>query len=264
MRRMLFLIFCFSFIFLCSCTSNQNTDTSTSTQNITTTKFTPQSTTTSSAETTEEITTVNIPVTPDDPYSEFIKNKYEDFYNAMIKHDPDEFQSSSWYGESYYFLYDLDDNGIDELILGDWIRITDYHDDSGAPRKILITSIYTIENDEVVNLDDQLPGRWNWYNSDYMLDKCILSNDLIRQTTGGKEYPTLYYYYIEEGKLRLKYGLFAHVNSDGSKVFSYKDENSTKDFNPISEEEYIRLRDEANGDAEVVEINWKRIDEYGR
>jgi S-DNA-T family DNA segregation ATPase FtsK/SpoIIIE len=32
----------------------------------------------------------------------------------------------------------------------------------------------------------------------------------------------------------------------------------------ITKEEFERLRDEANGNAKVVEINWKRIDEYGR
>ncbi len=262
-KNFLALFLCFLFVILCSCTNNPATNITTSNESTTTAKTTQQNNTTTSTETTEEITTVNIPVTPEDPYSKFIKDKYEDFYNFQMEHDPEDFKSSVWYGaEAYYFLYDIDGNGVDELLLGDWKRITDYHDDSQAPYKILITHIYTVENGEIINLID--PTCYWWSGASYMLDRCLLSNGLIRQASENKDNPSYAYFHIQEGKLVLKCSLNVFLNEDYSNQFAYNEKNDGYDFKEITEEEYIRLRDEANGDAEVVEINWKRIDEYGR
>lgn len=264
MKRFTALFLCFVFIFLISCTKQNGTDNTTSTQNNITTKSTPQNAPTALTKSTQsEPTTVEIPTNPDDPYSTFIKDWYEEIYEAQKDSGAEyfgEFDKHSW--DCYYYLYDIDGNGIKELILGDWKSVTNNVGDlvEFAPTEIMISHICTLKNGEVTKQESF------WWQNNYLWDTVLLSNGLIRQSMGFEEYPSYFYFFVENETLKFKFGVCYTQDVNGDRFYSYVAEAEDGKYieEKITKEEFERLRDEANGDAEVVEINWKRIDEYGK
>ena len=99
-----------------------------------------------------------------------------------------------------------------------------------------------------------------WLPDDYIWDRVLLTNGLIRTSFGYEEYPNYYFLGFKDGEAVLNCAIYYYKSNDGY-VQQFADINTSID---ITKEEFERLRDEANGDAEVVEINWKRIDEYGK
>ena len=262
MKKFISAMLCFVFIFLCSCNGNQNTDTTASTQNTSATNVTRQNTTESSDKSTEEIPTVKIPTNPDDPYSIFIKKRYEDIYEAQKIEGAEYFAEFDKHSlDCFYFIYDIDGNGVDELILGDWKAITNDIEDYFAPKKIVISSVYTLENGELVKQETH-----PWWNDEVLWDRVILSNGLIRTSIGIEDSHSHSYLEFKNGSLKLKYAIYYKGDGYGNRYYEiiYPDNNNNYIQEKITKEEFERLHDEANGDAEVVEINWKRIDEYGR
>lgn len=249
MKKFISAMLCFVFIFLCSCNGNQNTDTESSnqadsTENMTTDFVLP------------ELSSVNIKTSPDDPYSFFIKERYEEFIESLSHYEPEEY--AAFYKRArniYYFIYDLDKDGTDELIMGDWKKMTIDYEDPNPPKKIFISSIYTIKNGEVMEINT-----YPWLPDDYIWDRVILTNGLIRTSLGDEKHPHYYFLGFESGEAVLKCAIYDYGDDDGY-VQQFADINTSID---ITKEEFERLRDEANGNAEVVEINWKFISEYGR
>ncbi len=264
-NKFIIMILCLTVIFLCSCTQNYNTDKMS--VNTLTTKEEPRNNTTTEITSTNgptsvELSTVEIKTDPNDLYSIFIKERYEKIYKRQKQVAPEAFAEFDKYAKDvYYFIYDIDGNGVDDLIMGDWKRITIDVDDHNPPKEIMVSSIYTIENGQVVKKDS------SWWNDDYLWESAVLSNGLIRQKIGIEEYPSIVYFDFRDGNLSFMYGLVYYPPSANETVgvYEYFSENNNIYFEEeITKEEFERLRDEANGDAEVVEINWKRIDEYGR
>ena len=203
-----------------------------------------------------ELSSVNIKTSPDDPYSFFIKERYEGIYEWQQQVDPEAFAEFDKYARDvYYFLYDIDKDGTDELIMGDWKKTTLDVEDPNPPKKILISSIYTIKNGEVVEINTQ-----PWFRPDYIWDRVLLTNGLIRTSFGNEKNPSYIFLGFKDGEAVLNCAIYYYKSNDGY-VQQFADINTSID---ITKEEFERLRDEANGDAEVVEINWKRIDEYGK
>lgn len=263
MRRLLAL--CFILIFLCSCNKNDDVHNITSVNSLPSSKSATQNTVKEnillSETTASEITTVKIETNPDDPYSVFIKEWYEEIYEAQKGEGAEYFSEFDKHAlDVYYFIYDIDGNGVDELILGDWKSVTNKVEDHSAPQEIMISRIYTIENGEAVKQFSF------WWSDDFLWETVLLSNGLIRQSTGFEDYPSYVYFCLENGKLELKYGIYYTEDRYGNRSYSYVDEGENGKIidEEITKEEFERLRDEANGDAAVVEINWKRIDEYGK
>lgn len=212
---------------------------------------------------TTEFVTVEIKTSPDDPYSYMIKEKYEKIVRRFQEEDiSDYFSEFDKYADNcYFFLYDIDGNGIDELILGDWKLITNDREDSDAPQKITISSIYTIKDGQVVEQSVH-----PWWDNEVLWDRVILTNGLIRTGTGYKDYPSYSYLGFENGEFGLKYSISYLGDGKGNKRYKkiYRNDNGEYVEEIITKEIFEQLRDEADGDSEIVEIKWKRIDEYGR
>lgn len=258
MKKLSVLILFFILVILCSCDKSGVTEKTSSISYHSTTKSIHQNTksdnTVSNVTSLTEISTVEIETSPDDLYSHFIKKRYEDIYNAQKSEGAEYFENFDKHANNvFYSLYDIDGNGVDELILGDWKRITNDSEAHNPPRKILISSVYTIENGKVVKQDSSV-----WWNDDYIWDRVLLSNGLIRTTLGDKETPSYSYLGFENGKLKLECAVY-YMSDRYFRIY-----DSIVEEEEITKEEYERLRKEAEGDAEVVEINWKRIDEYGK
>ena len=254
MKKFLVISMSFIFVVLCSCTRNDDLSDIPAMSSSATKSEQQIDVLENTIGIQPEISTVVIKTDPNDLYSYFIKDRYEKIYEAQKSEGSDFFTDFDKHAlDVFYFIYDIDGNGVDELIMGDWKKITDDIDDINPPREILISSVYTIENGEVVKQDSSV-----WWDDEYLWNRELLSNGLIRTTLGDKEYPSYSYLGFENGKLELKLAVY----NMGDRYLRIHD--SIVDEEEITKEEFERLRDEANGDSEIVEINWKRIDEYGK
>jgi len=162
---------------------------------------------------------------------------------------------------TYYALYDIDGNGIQELLLGE-----SYADE------IRLNSICTIKNGVAARQEEFFP----FGEGGYVAPSTLFKNGTIR--TGGINYEeilTYDYYRFEDGELKCQAriidqsvvlqawlaagedaseypgGLYLRVNHPG-------DTTGT----PITKEEFDRVQKEMEGDGQVVALNWRPLSEY--
>ena len=74
----------------------------------------------------------------------------------------------------YYFLYDLNGDGIKELLFGGYMKIGYDIEAHNPPVKICITDVYTIKNGKAENIDSQ--SKLSEY---FIRDRYLLSNGMI-------------------------------------------------------------------------------------
>ena len=275
MKRIIALLVTFAFVFLCGCTGETNEKETTAS---TTTALPEQS------KTTESLTIINsgVPYTvsdteqekklfyskeikadPADPYSSFIKKRCEEEslgWESRAKREGNTTKNFYYYLTShedfYYCLYDLDKDGKDELLLGGFKNVGEYSVIPTTPqKKIVITNICAVKNGEVVKLDKY----GLFMNLEYIRDCYLLSNGKIVTTWGYKDSPN--YFIVDYEKNELVSKCYIERDEDDSFI-------NLVDFEPfrsvpITNEQYKSIYNELCGDAKKVDIDWKRIDEYG-
>lgn len=259
MKKMNAILLVLALIFLCACTSANND------KNLTkdnTTTQTTDNTTTSEVETTSEkpFYTKEIKTNISDPYSYVILEKCkktEEYLNVNIPNDPDTGKSFEekvkeyYYMDVYYYLYDLDSDGTDELLLGSWMSVGN-DIEAINPVKLCVTNIYTIKNGKAVQVEGT-----DWFSTDLFLDRIVYSNGMIVTTTGNRVDPGYFILGYENGKIDPKcYTLHADDYRKIDDFISFSNEIV------ISKKEYDQLYKKFCGDAKAVDIDWKRIDEY--
>lgn len=188
---------------------------------------------------------------PSDPYSGFIKEACEavvDGWQGLEAEDFEDFFKNRYC--THYFLYDLNGDGVEEMLLGKWVKVGDYTDDPNPPRELKLSAVCTVKEGSV-----QCFGFEDLYAADFIYDRVILSNGLVMTTYGNEENPSCFFAVFDGKSLIMKDNVY-YFASDDTYYYGYD--------NVITEEEYHRRIDEAIGDATPVEIEWKRIDEYGQ
>ena len=227
MKKLLIALLCLLFAGLCACeptTSEKETTTQKTNTEITATDTTKVS-----------IPTFTIKTNPEDPYS-YEVDRYLDIYNEIINGD------SQFMPPYYYFLYDIDDNGTKELLLGfEW------------EGKMYLESVHVIK-DGIAVRQEALP---KWMAG--LPPSLLFMNGTIRGAAGGDNNLSYGYYRFEAGELKWKISL---EYESGEYFLRYPD-NLTK-FIPTTKEEYERLKKEMEGDGQLVELDWKPLAEYGR
>lgn len=249
-KKIITIFNCLITLFLCACTNTTN--------NQDTTTVIEQGTTLSTSAPTEsapeaEYTTIVIKSTPDDPYSYIIK----EIYSLVI----DDFENPE-FGVSlndhyYYYLYDIDSNGVDELLIGEKYVIGGIQNIEVLKPEdwgITIFNIYTIRDGVAVEQDIR-----PWWCAETLLERSILTNGLVR-ASGRKKDPSYCYFKFVDGKLEYQESL-STVDSKYTHIYI---ENGVEMKQKVSKSEFNRLRAEIENGAQPIEINWKRIDEYGR
>ena len=232
MRKMLTLLICMVLTSLCACGQAKPDERTTSF-----TVDTAEATTEQPAMTTES-TTVKFEIEESDPYGNAIKKHYE----LLLDHGVD---IST---RTYYALYDIDGNGTKELLLGE---------DGSYKREDMITifNVYTIQNG--VAMSPEIPGGLYWSGPPTV----VLDNGLIRRTEvgeGGGPFSTSYYR-LEDGKLKLQKFL---VDDWGE--YYIRDTVDLSKKTPLTKEEFDHLKAETEDNAQVVELDWKPLAEYGK
>ena len=188
---------------------------------------------------------------PSDPYSGFIKEICEavvDGWQGLEAEDFEDFFKNRYC--THYFLYDLNGDGVEEMLLGKWVKVGHYTDDPNPPTALKPYFVCTLKDGEVEYMDfDSL------YWSEFIYDRVLYSNGLVMTTWGPEKNPSCIFAYFDGQELKQKDFLF-HLMPDD--IYLEIDESE------MTEEEYHRRIDENIGDATPVEIEWRRIDEYGQ
>ena len=188
---------------------------------------------------------------PSDPYSGFIKEACEAVVDGWQGLEADDFEG--FFKNRYcthYFLYDLNGDGVEEMLLGKWVKVGHYTDDPNPPTALKPYFVCTLKDGEVEYMAfDSL----HW--SEFIYDRVLYSNGLVMTTYGNEKNPSCFFAAFDGTSLVMKDNVY-YFASDDTYYYGYD--------NVITEEEYHRRIDEAIGDATPVEIEWKRIDEYGQ
>lgn len=201
----------------------------------------------------EPYPTVKIPTSPDDPYAQIIKTRYETIAQNVA--------AEYFYEGVKYALYDIDGDGVQELLLSKWYSKwgyayeSEYDSDEIGKEGIIFDRFYYISNGKAVEMP-VLNGLW-YDAAGPTGGRDILSNGVIRLYGGTPNYTSYAYFRYSNGELEFINALM-HYKSTG--YFLDSENRST----PITEEEFNRMRAEIEGDAQVVEIDWKPLESYGR
>ena len=244
MKKLTILILAAMLLLLCSCGADVGKETETAPIDA------------SAAETSAKsddipFYTKEIKDDPSDPYSGFIKEACEavvDGWQGLEAEDFEGFFKNRYC--THYFLYDLNGDGVEEMLLGKWVKVGHYTDDPNPPTALKPYFVCTLKDGEVEYMAfDSL------YWSEFIYDRVLYSNGLVMTTWGPEKNPSCIFAYFDGKELKQKDFLF-HLMPDD--IYLEIDESE------MTEEEYHRRIDEAIGDATPVEIEWKRIDEYGQ
>ena len=196
----------------------------------------------------KELKSISIPTSPNDPYSYVISDLLEWYKQAGSR-----FNSEN----ERYSLYDINDDGTDELILArigvlGGSTVYDY-EGINAERTygILIYSVYTISDGKAIKAD-LLAISGDAYQT------ILFDNGLIKVVCCTPRNPWIYYNkMVGDNSEAIDYPIFKNYNGE---CFSFKDCVE----NPITEEEFNRRIAEIEDGAHPVELEWKRLQDYGK
>lgn len=244
MKKAVLLITVILLLLLCSCGSDVGKETQT-------TLIDASAAETSAKSDNIPFYTKEIKDDPSDPYSGFIKEACEavvDGWQGLEAEDFEDFFKNRYC--THYFLYDLNGDGVEEMLLGKWVKVGHYTDDPNPPRELKLSAVCTVKEGSV-----QCFGFEDLYAADFIYDRVILSNGLVMTTYGNEENPSCFFAVFDGKSLIMKDHIYHSMPDD-----TYGMKGNVK----ITEEEYHRRIDENIGDATPVEIEWRRIDEYGQ
>ena len=199
----------------------------------------------------KERTTVKIRTSKKDPYSYVVKKYYENLVET---------QGLDAVERARYFLYDIDGDGSEELIFGQ-VRVLggmDVYDvrlstDEVPPvMGILIVDIYSIVDGKASRQKQMVLGGGAAYETQ------ILSNGIVKISYNTPALPSYSYYSFADSVGSYIGSLKA--NRDGT--FTYVDSNVANQA--ISKDEFDRRIAEIEDGAHPIEIEWKRLQDYGK
>ena len=244
MKRFIVLVLAAMLLLLCSCGADGGKETETAPIDA------------SAAETSAKSNdipfyTKEIKGDPSDPYADYAKEICGDIVDGWRGWNTNDFElyfKGKKY--TYYSFYDLNGDGTDEMLLGEWVKVGDYTDDPNPPRELKLSAVCTVKEGSVQCFDFE-----DLYTAEFIYDRVILSNGLVMTTYGNEKKPSCFFAAFDGTSLVMKDNVY-YFASDDTYYYGYD--------NVITEEEYYRRIDENIGDATPVEIEWKRIDEYGQ
>ena len=230
MKKLFIALLCL--MLACLCTCGQGVPPTEGTAQGTIRGNTSQTATTSEA-LTEIPSTVKIDPSVSAIYSDAIIKYYDlprDSLNA---------------GADYYFLYDIDGDGTQELLLGE----------VGLNGMTLIT-VYVIHDGAAVLQEEY------WGDSQRGSPALLYKNGTLKEFDDYDD-KMFTYYRFEDGKLKFKTRLFDHYSEElNSGDYSRKDGIHDKG-RVITKEEFERTKKEFEGDGQTVGLDWKLLAEYG-
>ena len=180
-------------------------------------------------------TAITIKISENDPFFEIVRT-HTKIYNDRL--------NNNFYAPTpYYTFYDIDDNGTKALFLGiDGGRLGIYFD-----------TIYVIQK-EVIVAQEQFKFDFDDY---HVKPPSMFMNGTIRSNHDVDSELRFAYYRFEDGEFRLQIRL---IDDFGE---YYRSHGYHASREPITKEEFERLKQELEGDGQVVELDWKPLAEFG-
>ena len=243
MKKLFAIILCAAAVFLTACGMNSGGETTAPIE---------ANTAESSAKSSDiPFYTKEIKDDPSDPYADYAKEICGDIVDGWQDWNTNNFELYfKRKNYTYYSFYDLNGDGTDEMLLGEWVKVGDYTDDLNPPRELKLSAVCTVREGSVRCFRFE-----NLYAAEFIYDRVILSNGLIMTTYGNRKNPSYFFAVFDGASLIMKDHIYHSMPDD-----TYGREGNVK----ITEEEYHRLIAENIGDATPVEIEWRRIDQYGQ
>ena len=200
----------------------------------------------------KERTTVKIRTSKKDPYSYVVKKYYENLVET---------QGLDAVERARYFLYDIDGDGSEELIFGqlDVLGGTDIYDVRYTTDELPM--VYGMMIVDVYSIIDGKPFRQDNINlsGGGAYETQILSNGIMKSCRDTPYFPLYSYYKFTDGVGDYVAALVMYRNG----TFAYRGKNSRED-EFISQEEFNRRIAEIEDGAHPIEIEWKRLQDYGK
>ena len=197
----------------------------------------------------KELQAIKIPTFKDDPYSEIIAAKINWF-----KKSGTDFNSEM----DRYVLYDINRDGVDELILGrisvlGGTSVYEEHEGIAAEYTygILINMVYTVCDNQAVLVD-------NFLVSGQPYQMVVFDNGIIKVLSRTPRNPRITYYkMVEKSFQRVGDTLFKDYDGNCFYIGDIDDPQ-------IAEEEFNRRIAEIEDGAHPVELEWKHLQDYGK
>ena len=216
----------------------------------------------------EGVTHIAIPHFEGDPYAPVI----EELYAQYARYETAEVALTT----QKYAFYDIDGNGIDELLISTqfprWGGIDIPNGQNSALYQTAETwgRIYTISDGKLTEAPTNESLFWDSF--DALGGRIIFTNGVVCEYGGTPEHTSYIYHHFENGEVQFLKGL---SNSDVPKnpddpddledtFWKFENEKDPFDKEQITEEEFERMKAEIEGGAEVVELDWHPIIEYGK
>ena len=197
MKRFIVLVLAATLLLLCSCGADGGKETQT-------TLIDANAAATSEKSDDIPFYTKEIKDDPSDPYSGFIKEACEavvDGWQGLEAEDFEDFFKNRYC--THYFLYDLNGDGVEEMLLGKWVKVGHYTDDPNPPTALKPYFICTLKDGEVEYMAfDSL------YWSEFIYDRVLYSNGLVMTTWGPEKNPSCIFAYFDGKELKQKERLF--------------------------------------------------------
>lgn len=187
------------------------------------------------------ITVAQISPNENDPYSSVVK----ELYDEVLSHSID--MNYDFISEQHFALYDVDGNGVNELLLG-----VEMWEDG----EITLHSICAIQNGVAMKPISL------WTDDDSPV--VLFDNATIMTKRASDNERRITYYRFEDGELKyqtgLRYGDDYSLEYDDGEYYR----RESGEYIPITKEEFDRVKQEMEGDGQVVELDWKPLAEYGQ
>ena len=197
----------------------------------------------------EKLDSIVIPTSPKDPYSYIISDIVKWYKQAGSNFNPN---------EKRYCLYDINSDGIEELIIAnvDILGGTSiYEEHEGITAQytygILISQVYTIKDGDAVRANQLIVGG-NAYQT------ILLDNGIIKIIHRTPRNPQITYYKMVGEDFEMVGGCL-YKNLDNEYFYDGNDEEEK-----ITEEEFNRRIAEIEDGAHPVELEWKHLQDYGK
>ena len=200
--------------------------------------------------------TFDVPVLEVNPYESVIKSKIAELSSSA--------ESEQLLKNNYYVLYDIDGNGIEELLLGSKMILWGYESgfsNQARVEEVVLNQLFTTIDQEPQEIIYQPSWRWNNYFAESLGGRDILSNGIIRYYGGTPDYISYAYFRYSNGKLAFIKALMSYEIA-GTWVVVDNQGNDLRE--KISKEEFDRMKSEIEDGADVVKINWQPLESYGQ
>lgn len=191
-----------------------------------------------------------------DLYESIVKNKIAELLKSA--------ESEQLLNNNCYAFCDIDGNGSEELLFGSKKILWGYESGflSQAPvEKIVLDQLYTTIDQKVQEIIYQPTWRWNNYFAESLGGRDILSNGIIRYYGGTSDYISYAYFRYSNGELEFIKALMSYEIAG---TWAVVDNQGNDLREKISKDEFERMRAEIEDGAEVVELDWHPLIEYGK